>query len=77
MAGFAREQGETGTAWLQRVARAGTIRVDRLEALLAAHYRLRFDPAGVSPEERRQLRRGVDEWLYSYHKADRARGVPH
>jgi hypothetical protein len=46
----ARDPGETLTAWLRRVAPG------RHEAALQLHQRYRFDPNGLSPGERRQLR---------------------
>jgi hypothetical protein len=40
------------------------------------HYRLRFDPFGLSDEERSQLRKAVERWLIGL-KVDsgRAEGV--
>lgn len=55
--------GETLRAWLFRVREnlppGGAID----DALLTLHYRLRFDPAGLTAEERDALRAGVQSWL--------------
>lgn len=55
--GFRREQGELMTRWLLRIGRP------ELLPLLAAHYRWRFDPHGISMEDRRVLAGQVAEWL--------------
>jgi hypothetical protein len=64
-AGLARADAETVMAWLARIG-------DRLPAGLDAgslipiallHYRYRFDPAGLPPSERAQLRALALQWL--------------
>jgi hypothetical protein len=35
----------------------------QLRVLLDLHYRYRFDPRGLGPVQREQLRAGVQEWL--------------
>jgi protein-glutamine gamma-glutamyltransferase len=62
-AGFSPHPGETGSAWLSRVARAGGFPSEGLRQLLEIHYRLRFDPRGLTTEERRRFRRQVTAWL--------------
>jgi transglutaminase-like putative cysteine protease len=62
-AGLGRAPGETASAWLERIRFAGLARLELLRPILAAHYRLRFDPAGLSEPERLRLRRDVDAWL--------------
>ena len=62
-AGFARQPGETGSAWLERVGKASTLSTVGLPSLLATHYRLRFDPDGLSEAERGQLRAQTRSWL--------------
>ena len=55
--GFTRTNGETQSKLIERVVRdqrVETIR-DILKAILSAHYRLRFDPKGLTPEEREAL----------------------
>ncbi|MGH8631307.1 MAG: transglutaminase-like domain-containing protein, partial [Burkholderiales bacterium] len=60
-AGFRRRQGETLRAWLGRIE--GPLREAPWRAALAIHYRYRFDPAGISREERDTLDRHVDAAL--------------
>jgi len=60
--GFERRKGEPLSAWLRRAAAAHLIVASDLEAALALHYRLRFDPAGLEPEKRDELRRSVMAW---------------
>lgn len=65
--GLDRHSGETLASWLNRLREDGhqnggkPMRV--LEPILAWHYRLRFDPRGLNPEERGQMKRAVEEWL--------------
>lgn len=67
--GFPRAPGEPLSAWLARIraARLPAVDTERLPALLALHYRYRFDPAGLSAAEREALRAQAAAWL-----ADRA-----
>ena len=57
--GFPRGSGETLSDWLQRVATQSDIEELRsvLQRLLQLHYRYRFDPLGLTPESREELRR--------------------
>ncbi|MEI7729630.1 MAG: transglutaminase domain-containing protein [Verrucomicrobiota bacterium] len=55
--------GETLSAWLGRVDKNLPPEGHLDAALLQLHYRLRFDPVGLSTRERDQLRQGVMEWL--------------
>jgi transglutaminase-like putative cysteine protease len=61
--GLERRPGETLSAWLGRAQADGGDRLKALEPLLALHYRLRFDPGGVTPTERLALREQVQAWL--------------
>lgn len=65
-----RAPGETLRDWLPRVHRPGNTpaapeMVGELSTLLALHYRLRFDPASLTPTERHQLRQQAEAWLRS------------
>lgn len=62
-AGFPRLPGETGSAWIARVRASADSPPAGLERLLAAHYRLRFDPRGLDPDERARLRQEAGNWL--------------
>lgn len=55
--GFRRGRGELMTGWL--------VRIDRPELLplLMSHNRWRFDPRGISIEERKHLSEQVEDWL--------------
>jgi len=63
--GLRREDGETLAGWLKRVAHSGIAGTDSLQPALVLHYRLRFDPQGLSAAERLVLRRTVLDWLAS------------
>jgi hypothetical protein len=57
--GFPRGAGETLSDWLQRVAAQSNMEELRnvLQRLLRLHYQYRFDPLGLTPEGRDELRR--------------------
>lgn len=61
--GLERHEAETLSAWLKRIKREGTLDSENLAELLAMHYRLRFDPAGLGVEQRAVLRSQSTEWL--------------
>jgi transglutaminase-like putative cysteine protease len=71
---FPRGVGEPLSGWLSRVDAARIPRLDtaRLPALLALHYRYRFDPAGLAPDDRRALDALAGAWL-AEHPASRVR----
>lgn len=59
--GLSRAPGEPLSDWLQRAGRDPQLADAQalLQELLRLHYRYRFDPLGLSPEERDSLRRRV------------------
>jgi transglutaminase-like putative cysteine protease len=61
--GFGRNTGEPMGAWLGRVNGAAPRNGVPLENLLDLHYRYRFDPAGLTREERQILRQQARSWL--------------
>jgi hypothetical protein len=63
--GLGPEPHETLGGWLRRLRESAAPLVDAqgLEDLLALHQRLRFDPLGLSREEREHLAFGVERWL--------------
>ncbi len=74
-AGLARAEGETVMAWLARIR-------DRLPAgrgaeslipIARLHYRYRFDPAGLPPSERTQLRVLAQQWLADWPRLNAGR----
>ncbi len=56
-AGYARGPGELMASWLLRIERP------ELLPMLATHYRWRFDPRGVSMEQKARLADQVSDWL--------------
>jgi hypothetical protein len=61
-AGYGRRVDETVYAWLARLERAGIPTCRRAAEL---HYTYRFDPRGLTTEERRALAVEVEAWLAS------------
>jgi transglutaminase-like putative cysteine protease len=70
---FPREPAEPLSAWIRRIAAAQLPGIDtgRLPALLALHYRYRFDPAGLRADERAALGAEVRTWLGDHTTARR------
>ena len=61
--GLGRRVGEPLAEWLTRIEPLAPRPLEPLRALLTLHYRLRFDPRGLSEPERAALRSGVGLWL--------------
>ncbi len=61
---LARREEETIKMWLCRLEESDRAFAD-LYPLARLHYRLRFDPSGLTPAERGELEEGVGEWLVS------------
>ncbi|MBI4660939.1 MAG: transglutaminase domain-containing protein [Verrucomicrobia bacterium] len=61
--GLGRSPHETQFLWLQRIGRTGWTDAKELERLVRWHYCLRFDPKGLTPEERSAMDSAVSEWL--------------
>ncbi len=61
--GLERQAGESVGAWLRRIGEVRPELVQKLPPLVTLHYRYRFDPAGLTEDERKQLREGVDQWM--------------
>ena len=55
--GYRREMGELMSTWLLRIGRP------ELLPMLTTHNRWRFDPRGISVQDRKVLIDLVDEWL--------------
>jgi hypothetical protein len=60
--GLNRKSNETTVAWLARIA-SRCPASDRLPELVALHYKYRFDPAGLTIEERHHLAERARSWL--------------
>jgi hypothetical protein len=67
--GHVRDQGETLSDWIRRLRREhpSLLPDEGPEALLALHYRYRFDPEGISGEDRDALRDHAQSWLLGQH----------
>src|SRR5207245_475888 len=65
---FPRAPGESLVRWLARVesARPPAVTTAALPALLALHYRYRFDPAGLGAAELTELDTGAREWVTAH-----------
>jgi hypothetical protein len=68
--GYARHPWETLSAWLERIEPpCSSVPTELLPSILALHYRYRFDPKGITPEERLALKATVESWLDRKHSA--------
>ncbi len=65
--GLERRSGETLSAWLARIHTSEALKDGGLGPLLALHYRLRFDPAGLGQDGRSALSVQSEEWLHRNH----------
>lgn len=63
--GFVRQAGEPSSIWLRRMAgESGFVGFEKsFFSLVELHYRYRFDPQGLSDQDRESLRRAVRECL--------------
>ena len=64
--GYTRHPWETLSAWLKRIEPScSSVPTELLPSILALHYRYRFDPKGITSEERQALRANAHSWLDS------------
>ena len=61
--GYPRQDGESLRAWLRRVETAAADWTRGLDGLVNQHYRLRFDPVRMKPDDRSLLATRVRDWL--------------
>ncbi|MGI9335962.1 MAG: DUF4129 domain-containing protein, partial [Gammaproteobacteria bacterium] len=63
--GFERKPSTPLREWLEDLRARGAVAEPELllDTLLPLHYRLRFDPASLTEEERTELEQGVRRWL--------------
>jgi len=63
--GLERYPWETMTNWVERLKGNDTFAVsfESLQPVLDIHYRYRFDPEGITGEERQKLKLKVQSWL--------------
>ncbi len=64
-AGFPRREEEPLGEWMHRLdtARRAGLRIPPLEEIVALHYTYRFDPRGLTNEQRRELKTRAAAWL--------------
>ena len=60
--GFFRNPAETLKQWIERINLEQNS-FDKLSAIVNLYYRDRFDPLGISFEEREQLKKAIKVWL--------------
>jgi hypothetical protein len=66
--GYVRHPGETLSDWLGRIeGESPADSSQRLQSILSLHYRYRFDPKGLTSEERSALKSIVKSWLDARH----------
>jgi hypothetical protein len=69
--GIVRESGESLSQWLTRLEmHFPFLPLQTLRCILNLHYRYRFDPAGLSAEEREILRSRVQSWMKQVEEKD-------
>jgi transglutaminase-like putative cysteine protease len=61
--GLVRSRDETAQAWIERILPHLGSQAQSLPGILRLHYRLRFDPNGLTESERRALKEQVEAWL--------------
>jgi len=63
--GFNRYHWETLSNWLKRIKESHPIDVPTgsIDSILALHYRYRFDPRGITTDEKTLLKSNVQSWL--------------
>jgi transglutaminase-like putative cysteine protease len=62
-AGLGRDPADTVRDWLARVGRDARVDAAALAAIVALHERYRFDPQGLTPTQRAELRERAAAWL--------------
>lgn len=60
--GLGRHKWEPPGIWIDRIG-VDTVMPDLLKQVVSLHYRYRFDPGGLSPEEREALKEAARTWL--------------
>ena len=62
--GYMRHPWETLSSWIKRIEEAESLR-----SILILHYRYRFDPKGITADEKAVLKSNVQSWLKAHEKA--------
>lgn len=68
--GFERHSAQPLQQWLRELQKneITVLMVIELEPILQWHYRDRFDPQGLSPEELIEFQRAIEQWLQRWHR---------
>jgi len=61
--GLVRRDGESLLDWVERIEGHQEVRPELLKEIVRLHYRYRFDPNGLSDNDRGRLKKVVHEWL--------------
>ena len=62
--GYSRHPGETLTEWIGKIEGESTnASTQHLQSILSLHYRYRFDPNGITSQERAALKSSAQSWL--------------
>ncbi|NEP12005.1 MAG: transglutaminase domain-containing protein [Symploca sp. SIO2C1] len=66
--GFARNPSESLKSWLNRLQADLTLSpyLSNLQKIVELHYRYRFDPQGITTDEREQLKQQTQAWIEEY-----------
>ncbi len=66
--GFARNPSESLKSWLNRLQADLTLSpyLSNLQKIVELHYRYRFDPQGITTDERAQLKQQTQAWIEEY-----------
>ncbi|HSH93735.1 MAG TPA: transglutaminase domain-containing protein [Roseimicrobium sp.] len=64
--GASRNTGESPVAWIRRLEKTPELRSAELKDIATLHYRLRFDPMGLTPKDRAKLQELAKQWLESF-----------
>ncbi len=69
VSGLTRDHSESWQHWLSRLEQDCQLNsglLQELKQILKLHYRYRFDPLGISSQERKRLKTATDSWLTNY-----------
>lgn len=61
--GWARRGYETAGDWIKRLRAEAPVDSPTLAEIVELHYRYRFDPSGLTPDERLRLKQAAANWL--------------
>ncbi len=65
--GFKRHSHETVRAWIKRI-KMSKPSIELPESLIKLHYKLRFNPGGLLPQEREKMQGLAEKWIFNMKK---------